>query len=146
MDIIHKIEAWGDGHHPRFLDAIRIALGIFLMLKGIAFMQNISGLQYIIENRADISLPPSVLIAVVYYAAFIHMTGGALVALGIFTRLSALLQLPVVFGAVFFVNLWLSPVNTELSASIICLVLLVIFMVIGSGKVSLDNYFKMIRN
>ena len=146
MDIIHKIEAWGDGHHPRFLDAIRIALGIFLMLKGIAFMQNISGLQYIIENRADISLPPSVLIAVVYYAAFIHMTGGALVALGIFTRLSALLQLPVVFGAVFFVNLWLSPVNTELSASIICLVLLVVFMVIGSGKVSLDNYFKMIRN
>lgn len=146
MDIIHKIEAWGDGHHPRFLDAIRIALGIFLMLKGIAFMQNISGLQYIIENRADISLPSSVLIAVVYYAAFIHMTGGALVALGIFTRLSALLQLPVVFGAVFFVNLWLSPVNTELSASIICLVLLVIFMVIGSGKVSLDNYFKMIRN
>jgi uncharacterized membrane protein YphA (DoxX/SURF4 family) len=146
MDMIHKIEAWGDGHHPRFLDAIRIALGIFLMLKGIAFMQNISGLQYIIENRADISLPPSVLIAVVYYAAFIHMTGGALVALGIFTRLSALLQLPVVFGAVFFVNLWLSPVNTELSASIICLVLLVVFMVIGSGKVSLDNYFKMIRN
>ncbi|HTI60275.1 DoxX family protein [Mucilaginibacter sp.] len=144
--MIHKIEAWGDGHHPRFLDAIRIALGIFLMLKGIAFMQNISGLQYIIENRADISLPPSVLIAVVYYAAFIHMTGGALVALGIFTRLSALLQLPVVFGAVFFVNLWLSPVNTELSASIICLVLLVVFMVIGSGKVSLDNYFKMIRN
>lgn len=146
MDMIHKIEAWGDGHHPRFLDAIRIALGIFLMLKGIAFMQNISGLQYIIENRADISLPSSVLIAVVYYAAFIHMTGGALVALGIFTRLSALLQLPVVFGAVFFVNLWLSPVNTELSASVICLVLLVVFMVIGSGKVSLDNYFKMIRN
>lgn len=144
--MIHKIEAWGDGHHPRFLDAIRIALGVFLMLKGIAFMQNISDLQYIIENQADISLPPSVLIVVVYYAAFIHMTGGALVALGIFTRLSALLQLPVVFGAVFFVNLWLSPVNTELSASVICLALLVVFVVIGSGKVSLDNYFKMIRN
>jgi len=146
MDMIHKIEAWGDGHHPRFLDVIRIALGIFLLLKGVAFMQNISDLQYLIQNQADITLPPALMIAVVYYAAFIHMTGGALIALGILTRLSALLQLPVVFGAVFFVNLWLSPVNTELWASIACLGLLAVFVIIGSGKLSLDNYFKMIRN
>ncbi|MFB9840962.1 DoxX family protein [Mucilaginibacter ginsenosidivorans] len=146
MDIVHRIETWGDGHHPRFFDAVRIALGIFLMMKGIAFMQNISDLQYIMENQADISLPPAILIAVVYYAAFIHMAGGTLIALGIFTRLSCVLQLPVVFGAVFFVNLLLSPVNTELWASIVCLALLIVFMIIGSGKASLENFFKTIRN
>lgn len=142
MDLIHKIERWGDSHHPRLLDVIRIALGIFLLLKGVAFMNNTSDLQYIIENQSDINLAPELLIAVVYYAAFVHMVGGALIALGIFTRLSCILQIPVVFGAVFFVNILLSPVNTDLLASIICLVLLVVFMVLGSGRLSLDNYLK----
>ena len=109
-------------------------------------MTNIPALKYIIENQSDLSLSPAILVAVVYYAAFVHMVGGALIALGIFTRTASLLQVPVVFVAVFFVNSLLSPLNTELWASIICLVLLALFMIIGSGKLSLDNYFKSIQN
>jgi len=146
MNLIHKIERWGDSHHPKLLDIMRIALGVFLLLKGVAFMTNIPALKYIIENRSDLSLSPAILVAVVYYAAFVHMVGGALIALGIFTRTASLLQVPVVFVAVFFVNSLLSPLNTELWASIICLVLLALFMIIGSGKLSLDNYFKSIQN
>jgi uncharacterized membrane protein YphA (DoxX/SURF4 family) len=73
------------------------------------------------------------------------MTCGAMMTFGILTRLSALLQLPLVFGAVFFVNLFESPLNTELWLSIICLVLLLVFLVIGSGRFSLDSYFKKIN-
>jgi uncharacterized membrane protein YphA (DoxX/SURF4 family) len=120
-------------------------LGLFLLLKGVAFMLNISDLKNLIENQADISLPADLFIAVVYYAAFIHMVGGALIAMGILTRLSSMLQLPVVFGEVLFVNIFESPVNYELWASVACLVLLIVFMIIGSGRFSLDNYIKKIN-
>ncbi|HZX59084.1 MAG TPA: DoxX family protein [Mucilaginibacter sp.] len=146
MSVIHKIERWGDNHHPRLLDIIRIVLGVFLLLKGIAFMQNTSDLKYLIENQSDIILPSGLLISVVYFAAFVHMVGGVLVALGLYTRTASLMQIPIVFGAVFFINILLSPFNTELWASILCLVLLVIFAVIGSGKLSLDNFIEHLDN
>jgi putative oxidoreductase len=142
MNIIHKLEKWGDSHHPRILDIIRVALGIFLILKGLAFMENTAGLKSIIENQSDIFLPTAVLLALVYYVTFVHLVGGTLIALGILTRLSALLQIPIVFGAVVFVNMLQSPLNTELWASFTCLVLLFIFVILGSGKLSLDNYLK----
>jgi putative oxidoreductase len=146
MNVIHKIERWGDSHHPRLLDIIRIVLGVFLLLKGIAFMQNTSDLKYLIENQSDIILPSGLLIAVVYFAAFVHMVGGVLIALGLYTRTASLMQIPIVFGAVFFINILLSPFNAELWASILCLVLLVIFGVIGSGKLSLDNFIQHLDN
>lgn len=142
MNVIHKVEKWGDSHHPRILDVIRIALGIFLILKGLAFMENTAGLKSLIENQSDIFLPAGVLLALVYYVTFVHLVGGTLIALGILTRLSSLMQIPVVFGAVFCVNVLQSPLNTELWASFTCLMLLFVFMILGSGRLSLDNYLK----
>lgn len=144
MNVIHRIERWGDGHHPGALDIIRIALGIFLLIKGVIFMQNTSFLKDVITNQSDVTLSPDLFMFVVYYAAFIHMTCGAMMAAGILTRLAAFLQLPLVFGAVFFVNILQSPLNTELWLSVICLILLLVFLVIGSGRFSMDNYFKKI--
>ena len=140
MNLIHKIERWGDSHHPKFLDIIRIALGIFLLLKGLGFMDNTANLKSIIENRADIDVSPALLMALVYYVTFVHLVGGTLIALGIMTRFSSLMQIPVVFGAVFFVNILQSPFNTDLTSSFMALILLVVFAVIGSGKLSLENY------
>lgn len=140
MNVIHKIESWGDRHHPRFLDVIRIVLGIFLFLKGLGFMENMPYLRSIIENEADISVSSGLLIALVYYVTFVQMVGGVLIALGTLTRFSALIQLPVVFGAVFFINILQSPFNTDLWSSVVALILLAMFAVIGSGKLSLDNY------
>lgn len=142
MNLIHRIEKWGDDHHPISLDFVRIGLGAFLLLKGLAFMQNSADLKSIITSQSDLSVSPGLLMALVYYVTFVHLVGGALIAMGILTRLSSILQIPIVFGAVFFVNVLQSPVNTELSASIICLVLLVLFTIIGSGKLSFDTYLK----
>jgi uncharacterized membrane protein YphA (DoxX/SURF4 family) len=146
MNVINKIERWGDGHHPGVLDILRIALGIVLLLKGIMFMQNTSSIKNIIENQSDINLSSDLFMVLVYYAAFIHMTGGVMITLGVMTRLASLLQLPVMFGAVFFVNIFESPLNSELWLSVICLVLLLIFAVLGSGRVSLDNYLRKIND
>lgn len=142
MNVIHRIEKWGDSHHPRFLDIIRILLGIFLLLKGLGFMDNTANLKYLIESRADITVVPWVLMLLVYYVTFVHMVGGTLIALGIMTRFSAIMQIPVVFGAVFFINVLESPFNTDLASSVVALVLLVLFAIIGSGRWSIENYLK----
>jgi putative oxidoreductase len=142
MNVIHRIEKWGDSHHPRFLDIIRIFLGIFLLLKGLGFMDNTANLKYLIESRADITVAPWLLMMLVYYVTFVHMVGGTLIALGIMTRFSAIMQIPVVFGAVFFINVLESPFNTDLASSIVALILLVLFAIIGSGRWSVENYIK----
>ena len=142
MNVIHRIEKWGDSHHPRFLDIIRILLGIFLLLKGLGFMDNTANLKYLIETRSDITVAPWLLMILVYYVTFVHMVGGTLIAMGIMTRFSAIMQIPVVFGAVFFINFLQSPFNTDMASSVTALVLLVLFAIIGSGRWSIENYLK----
>jgi uncharacterized membrane protein YphA (DoxX/SURF4 family) len=142
MNVIHRLEKWGDSHHPRFLDIIRIFLGIFLLLKGLGFMDNTASLRSLIENRSDITVAPWALMLLVYYVTFVHMVGGTLIALGIMTRFSAIMQIPVVFGAVFFINILQSPFNTDMASSVVALILLVLFAIIGSGRWSIENYLK----
>jgi putative oxidoreductase len=142
MNLIHKVEKWGDSHHPKFLDIIRIFLGIFLLLKGLGFMENTAYLRSMIENQSDISVSPGLLMALVYYVTFVQMVGGTLIALGVLTRLSAIIQIPVVFGAVFFINVLESPFNSDLWSSVAALVFLVVFAVIGPGKLSLQRYLE----
>ena len=142
MNVIHRIEKWGDSHHPRFLDIIRVFLGIFLLLKGLGFMDNTANLKYLIESRSDITVAPWLLMILVYYVTFVHMVGGTLIALGIMTRFSAIMQIPVVFGAVFFINVLESPFNTDLASSVAALILLVLFAIIGSGRWSVESYIK----
>jgi putative oxidoreductase len=143
-NVIHKIEKWGDSHHPRFLDIIRVALGIFLLLKGLGFMENSAALKSLIESQPDIAVSSGWLMALVYYVTFVHLVGGALIVLGIMTRFSSLMQIPVVFGAVFFIDVFQSPFNSDLLSSIAALILLVVFAVIGSGRWSLESYLESI--
>ena len=139
MNITNKINHWGDKHHPKILDGIRMLLGIFLVVKGLIFFNNAAYLRdLIIANRA-IRQSPEVITALINYVTYMHMVGGALIFLGIYTRLWALLQVPIVFGAVFFVNIVSPFVNSELWLSILVLALLFLFVVIGSGPLSFDR-------
>jgi len=146
MNVVHKIENWGDTHHPAIIDVLRIALGIFLLLKGVAFMENTADLKGIIESQDTIEFSSGVLVALVYYVTFAHMVGGIMIALGILTRFSSIIQIPIVLGAVFVNNMLLSPINTQLWFSVTALILLIIFMIIGSGPLSLDRYFGNLSN
>ena len=141
MNLVHKIENWGDSHHPALLDVVRVALGIFLFLKGVAFMENTADLRNIIEAQDTVIFPPSAIMALVYYVTFAHMVGGIMIALGTLTRFSCIIQIPIVLGAVFVNDALLSPINAQLWLSVTALVLLVIFIVMGSGPFSLDRYF-----
>lgn len=76
------------------------------------------------------------------YIIVIHIIGGVLMAIGFATRYAALSQIPVLFGAVFFFHLkhGLMKVEQSLELSTLVLILLIIFFLFGSGKLSVDNY------
>ncbi|MEN0052255.1 MAG: DoxX family protein [Mucilaginibacter sp.] len=140
MNLVHKIENWGDTHHPKILDLVRIALGVFLLLKGIAFMDNTAYLKSLIDDQNVINLSPTLLMILVYYVTFAHMVGGILIAVGILTRLGCIIQIPIVLGAVFLTGIFQEPINAMAWPSITALILLVLFLILGSGPISLDNY------
>ncbi|HTI93737.1 MAG TPA: DoxX family protein [Puia sp.] len=139
MNIAHKLSNWGDRHHPGILDVLRMLLGFFLLYRGIVFFNNSGYLRYLIIETKAINESPEIITAIIYYVTYVHIVGGALILLGLFTRLSVLLQLPIVFGAVFFVNITSPYINSELWLSVLVLALLVLFLLIGSGPFSLDR-------
>jgi uncharacterized membrane protein YphA (DoxX/SURF4 family) len=139
MNIAKKVGAWGDRHHPKILDILRMILGIFLLFKGIVFFNNAGYLRYLILDSGAIKGSPEMISAVIYYVTYMHVLGGGLIVLGLYTRLWALLQLPIVFAAVFFVNITAPYVNSELWLSILVLALLCVFVILGSGPFSLDR-------
>jgi len=142
MNVVHKIEHWGDTHHPKFLDLVRVALGVFLLLKGVAFMENTAYLGSIIESQRVIDVSPGLLMVLVYYVTFAHMIGGILIALGILTRPASIIQLPIVLGAIFLTGVFKEPVNTMVWPSVTAFILLLVFTIIGSGPISLDRYLE----
>lgn len=140
MNLVHRIERWGDTHHPAWLDIIRIALGVLLFVKGISFISDTTRLAQLV-NGLNFDLWS---VMAVHYVAFAHIFGGFLIALGCLTRLACILQIPILFFAVFFVNLRMgfSYLNSELWLSVITLLLVIVFTVAGSGKFSMDEWMR----
>ena len=142
MNAITKIESWADRHHPQWIDFLRIVLGLFILYKGILFISNTGALMDLMANK-DLQFFN---LGMAHYVAFAHLVGGCLIALGLVTRFAIIFQLPILFVAVFFVNIeagFLSVSNNlEFEMSLLVLILLIVFLVYGSGKFSLDNYMK----
>jgi uncharacterized membrane protein YphA (DoxX/SURF4 family) len=143
MTTIQRIERWGDTHHPVWLDVLRIALGVLLFLKGVSFISDTAKLHELI-GQLDIVWS----VAAVHYVAFAHLVGGFLIALGCQTRLACIVQIPILLVAVFFVNLTrgFSVLNSEFWLSIVVLGGLILFLVLGSGRFSLDAWSKKYAN
>jgi putative oxidoreductase len=97
MNVLQRVERWGDTHHPAWIDALRIMLGIILFLKGISFIGDTTYLSELVGG-SRFGLTPVIL---VHYVAFAHLVGGLLIAAGCLTRLATLAQLPILLGAVF---------------------------------------------
>jgi uncharacterized membrane protein YphA (DoxX/SURF4 family) len=137
--MINQIEGWGNSHRPGFLDFFRIVLGIFITYKGVVFASNIESLEMTVQglNMAYMG------IVLAHYVIFAHLLGGPLIVFGVLTRIMCLIQIPILLGAIILVNApkgFMSVGNhMELELSIGVLVGLVIFMVFGAGKFSIDE-------
>jgi len=71
-----------------------------------------------------------------------HLLGGFFIIVGLRTRWAALSQIPILIGAIVLVNLQGTGQGTELLFSIIILLMLIFFLIEGSGRISLDYMFK----
>ena len=122
------------------LDLLRIYLGVGLFVRGVVFLADSSAFMRLLEPTASPWLTSVVLI---HYVALAHLFGGAMMAAGLLTRLAALVQIPILLGAVFIVNFQgglLTP-SQSLEFSILVLFLLVVIFLYGSGKWSADYLF-----
>ncbi|MDO6433738.1 DoxX family membrane protein [Flavitalea sp. BT771] len=141
MNLVQRVEHWGDTHHPQWLDIVRIALGAFLCFKGVQYLYNMGTMLNLITNKMGFGSFSSMMMS--NYISFAHILGGILLILGVLTRFACLIQIPILLGAIFFVNL--SPDNlyrpfSELLLSVVVLLLLILFLVIGNGKWSLLKF------
>ena len=136
MNYLQRLENWGDHHHPKYLDILRIALGIFLCFKGIEFARNSTLFNEMVGSQVPFDSLLQLLIG--HYVIFAHTMGGFLLAIGLLTRMAAAVQIPILIGAIIFVNSDLTNHFTALLLSILVLGLLVYFVIIGSGPWSVD--------
>jgi putative oxidoreductase len=132
MNLVQRVEHWGDTHHPQWLDAVRILLGAFLCYKGVDFLMNMSTMLDLLNNRISFGSFTSMLMS--NYIAFAHILGGVLLILGVLTRFACLIQIPILVGALMFVRTDLYRPFSAVILPIIVLLLLILFLIVGNGK------------
>lgn len=143
MNIISRIQDWGDNHHPKWLDYIRIVLGLVLIWKGVAFALNLHAFTSLMENSG---LGTAVSISMIAHLIIaLHIIGGLLITLGTNTRMFCLLNIPILIVAVFFVNLpeQVFRPYSEFWFSCIVLAGLVCFLIEGNGILSIERERKL---
>ena len=115
------------------LDILRVFLGAALAIKGIYFIMNFQALEALAVNVGHFQSLIS------WYVILAHIVGGFSLLLGFATRTYALLNIPVLIGAIFFVHgkqgLF---TGSDLQFSMLVLVCLGVLAWSGSGKFSLD--------
>lgn len=137
MNLSEKLDRWAYTHHPRWIDFLRIALGIILFLKGFLFIQDTASLIELLKNSRFEWF--SFILA--HYVAFAHLVGGVMITIGLMTRVAIAFQIPILLGAVFFIQdkSGFLSVNPELPFAFLVLSLLVFFFIYGSGPASADQ-------
>ena len=133
----------GDRHHPKWIDFFRIALGLVLIWKGIAFILNLDVLDQFLKSSGvadEIGTSASITL-LAHLIIIMHLLGGVCIALGLHTRLFCLLNLPALLGVVLFVNLrqnMLKPYS-EFWLSLLVLLAIICFLVTGNGVIAVEQ-------
>ena len=134
--MLQKFDAWLDEYREIAFDLIRIYLGIGLFARGILFLFDASTLVALLPEGAPAWLSES---WVHLFVAGFHMVGGLLITTGFWTRIAALSQVPILFGAVFLSLGSLFSANQSLELSSLVLFMLLLVVICGSGDWSLDR-------
>ncbi|MFZ0452296.1 MAG: DoxX family protein [Ignavibacteriaceae bacterium] len=139
MNAVLKLESWADRHHPKWIDILRVVLGIIFIIKGIALIEHREEVIMMME-KSNIDLFTFSLSS--QYVIAFDLAGGLFIAIGLLTRLIVFFQLPVVILSIIFIDYHqnLFALNSELGYLILILALVIFFLFYGSGHVSVDNY------
>jgi putative oxidoreductase len=122
------------------LDLLRIYLGAALFVRGATFIARPDALTNYMERSGHWFVPA----VLAHYIIGAHIAGGIMLLLGLGTRVAALVQVPILAGAVVFVH-WgegLLSRGQSLELSGLVLVMLVAIGVFGPGEFSVDRYLE----
>ena len=113
---------------------IRIFLGLALLVRGGILVSNPGALIELIgEDKLHMWFS---------YVTIGHLLGGLSLTLGLYSRVGALMQIPILLGAVFMVHReGFMMGGQSLELAILVLFLLVIYFLFGAGPLSLNRYF-----
>lgn len=139
MSLLHQKHMSGR-NIPHWVVIVRIVLGVCLIYKGIDFIQHKGDLEAYFSSSGALKN----MLWAIHIVPWIHIIGGVMILVGFFTRFMSLIQIPIVLGAVIFVNINESDkgAQSELPFSFLMLVLIIVFVVEGGGFMSLDNYLR----
>jgi MFS transporter, NNP family, nitrate/nitrite transporter len=122
----------------RPIDALRVYLGVALVVKGIYFVMNMHEIESYVVGFDNFE------ITIAWYVVFVHVVGGFTLALGLATRIASALNITVLLGAVFFIHsaegLFSKGQGMEFSLFVLFALILVLWQ--GAGKLSVDHYLK----
>ena len=136
MGLLHQSYQTGE-NVPKWIFILRIVVGFSLILKAYTFFSKPD----ILQNAFNASGFLSATAWLIPLIPWVNLIGGILLAVGLFTRLAALVQIPLMFGAILFVNLK-DTATADLPFSFLILVLVVVFSFIGGGYFSLDDMYR----
>ncbi len=122
-------------------DAVRIYLGVGLFVRGLYFISDRAFLADLLQQAGPMPFLQTFLL---HYIPIAHLGGGFLLTLGLLTRISALFQIPILAGAVFVIHLGegLFTRGQNLEFTALVLFLLVLIVIHGGGRLSVDHYLR----
>ena len=127
--------------HIRPMDALRIYLGIALMIKGVYFIPNMSELEGSLSEGLGLGQQ-----MIAWSVVFAHVIGGASLALGFVTRAAAAINAIVMLGAVVtsLTNTEGTLLGSNLGFQFTLLVWFALMLLVwrGSGPFSLDHLLR----
>jgi len=132
--------AWADSRRELWLDCIRVYLGLGLFARGLLLITNRPP-AYFVDMLTASGQSWLLIGSLLHYVVLAHFVGGALLAVGLFTRLAALMQIPILAGAVFLVHRHegLLTAGQSLEFSALVLFMLVMILLAGPGRFSVDH-------
>jgi len=135
---VKGLNKWANAHTNRWVDLLRIALGVFFIYKGAYFITN---------NRdfEDLIAPISNFLGgmlTFHYIAAAHIMGGIMIIFGLLTRWAIIAQLPILLGAV-LINLLGTMHIGNFVLALFIFGISIFFAFFGGGKHSADYFFKM---
>lgn len=122
------------------IELLRVYLGVALFFKGIYFIGHMKDIFSVISNQF-----PYIDFFLAHYVVLAHIVGGVCILVGLFTRIAAIANVPVLLSAIFFVQNRSTGAQTRFELELVVMVffLLLFFIWQGSGYFSADNYIKM---
>lgn len=127
---------------PLWFSFLRIFLGLYLIWKGIVFIRDTALLEELIQ-RTGVGVFSENSASLSFLVAYLSLLCGLFIASGLWTKISSLIQIPILIVAIFFVNIHrIDNGPFEMVMSVITLLLLIFFAIKGSGTLSADEFFR----